>query len=276
MNTFKTVLLMTLITLLLVAVGLLIGGRTGGTFALGFAFVLNFFSYWFSDKIVLKMYGAKEVSSREAPELHSIVDELTRKAGLPMPRVYIIPSDSPNAFATGRSPSHAAVAVTKGILDILSAEEVRAVLSHELAHVRHRDILTGTIVATMAGAIMLLSRIGLFFGGYGRDRDRGNAALALIVALVAPIAAMLIQLAISRSREYAADAGGAKISGDPIALANALRKLHGYSRVKPMNASPATAHMFIVNPLSAKGMFALFSTHPAVENRIERLQRMAR
>ena len=288
MNIAKTVFLMTLVTALLLLTGYLIGEWTGGsgttwmTGALVLSLAINLISYWFSDKIVLMMYRAKEVTRKEAPELYQIVEELTNKSAMPMPKVYIIPSDSPNAFATGRSPSHAAVAVTHGILDLLNWEELRGVLAHELAHVKHRDILTGTIVAAIASAVIWLSyilRFGAMFAGGSRDNDRGggNVIAMLAFSILAPIAAMLIQMAVSRSREFDADAGGARLSGDPMALANALRKLSGYSKIRPMTeASPATAHMFIVNPLSAKGITTLFSTHPPTEERIARLQKMAR
>jgi len=278
MNTLKTVILMAGLTLLLVWGGALIGGRTGMTFALIMAFMMNAFSYWFSDRIVLSMYGAKEVTRAEAPELHELVRRLARKAGLPMPKVYIINQPQPNAFATGRNPQHAAVAVTTGILRMLSAEELEGVIGHELAHIRHRDILIGTIAATVAGAISYLAYMAqwaLIFGGRDDDDENPLAAIALII--LAPIAAMLIQLAISRSREFAADEGGSRIAGSPRYLASALRKLHMASEQIPMNAQPATAHMFIVNPLSGGSSIAkLFSTHPPVEERIARLEKMVR
>jgi len=278
MNTLKTVILMAGLTLLLVWGGALLGGRTGMTFALIMAFMMNAFTYWFSDRIVLKMYGAKEVTRAEAPELYELVGRLARKAGLPMPKVYIINQPQPNAFATGRNPQNAAVAVTSGILRMLSAEELEGVLGHELAHIKHRDILIGTIAATIAGAISYLAYMAqwaMIFGGRDDDDENPLATIALII--LAPIAAMLIQLAISRSREFAADAGGAKISGNPRYLASALRKLHMASEQIPMQAQPATAHMFIVNPLSGGSSIAkLFSTHPPVEERIARLEAMVR
>ena len=278
MNTLKTVVLMAGLTLLLVWGGALLGGRTGMTFALIMAFMMNAFTYWFSDRIVLKMYGAKEVTRSEAPELYELVSRLARKAGLPMPKVYIINQPQPNAFATGRNPQNAAVAVTSGILRMLSVEELEGVLGHELAHIKHRDILIGTIAATIAGAISYLAYMAqwaLIFGGRDDEDENPLATIALII--LAPIAAMLIQLAISRSREFAADAGGAKIAGNPRYLASALRKLHMASEQIPMHAQPATAHMFIVNPLSGGSSIAkLFSTHPPVEERIARLEAMVR
>ena len=252
MNTLKTATLMVGLTLVLI------------------------FSYWFSDKIVLKMYRAQEVSEQEAPELFSMVKRLTQKAGLPMPKVYIINQDQPNAFATGRNPAHAAVAVTTGIMRILSREELEGVIGHELAHVQHRDILIGTVAATIAGAISYLAHMAqwaMIFGGRDDD-DGGNPLAAIVMMIVAPIAAMLIQMAISRSREYAADRGGAKIAGNPQHLADALKKLHMASQRVPMKAEPATAHMFIVNPLSGRGFSKLFSTHPPMEERIARLESM--
>lgn len=276
MNVFKTAVLMTALTLLLIWAGGAMGGRSGMTIALIFAFVMNVTTYWFSDKIVLKMYKAKEVTQSEAPELYSIVRNLAQRAALPMPKVYIIEQPQPNAFATGRNPEHAAVAVTSGIMQILSHEELEGVLAHELAHVKHRDILIGTVAATVAGAISYLAHMAqwaMIFGG--RDNNgRGNPIASIAMMIVAPIAAMLIQMAISRSREYAADAGGARIAGNPRHLASALKKLQMASKQIPMNASPATAHMFIVNPLSAKGFSNLFSTHPPMEERIARLQSM--
>jgi heat shock protein HtpX len=277
MNTLKTATLMVALTLLFVWGGAALGGQSGMTFALMFALAMNAFTYWFSDKIVLKMYGAQQVSRAEAPELYEMVRRLSHKAGLPMPRIYIINQPQPNAFATGRNPQHAAVAVTTGIMRILSAEELEGVIGHELAHVKHRDILIGTIAATIAGALSYLAHLAqwaMIFGG--RDDEDGNPLAVIAMMIIAPIAAMLIQLAISRSREYAADAGGAKIAGNPRYLANALRKLHSASQQIPMQAQPATAHMFIVNPLSGGGVAKLFSTHPPVEERIARLESMGR
>jgi heat shock protein HtpX len=276
MNTLKTATLMVGLTLVLVWAGAAFGGQSGMTIALIFALLMNIFSYWFSDKIVLKMYRAQEVSEQEAPELFSMVKRLTQKAGLPMPKVYIINQDQPNAFATGRNPAHAAVAVTTGIMTILSREELEGVIGHELAHVQHRDILIGTVAATIAGAISYLAHMAqwaMIFGG-GDDEDGGNPLAAIVMMIVAPIAAMLIQMAISRSREYAADRGGAKIVGNPQHLADALKKLHMASQRVPMKAEPATAHMFIVNPLSGRGFSKLFSTHPPMEERIARLESM--
>jgi heat shock protein HtpX len=261
------------------------GGRQGAVMALILAGGMNFFSYWFSDKIVLKMYGAQEVSANDDPELHGLVQELATRAGLPMPKVYVIPEETPNAFATGRNPQHAAVAVTNGIRRILSKRELAGVLGHELTHVLNRDILISSIAATLAGAISYLAHMaqwGMMFGA-GRDRDEegggGNIFSLLIMMIVAPLAAMLIQMAVSRSREYGADAGGAKICGDPLALASALRKLHMGAQDVPLQVSnataTATAHMFIVNPLSAGGIANLFSTHPPMEERIARLEAMA-
>jgi len=276
MNWMKTFLLMGALTALLVLIGDWIGGQNGMITALVFAGLMNFFGYWFSDKIVLMMYGARQVDESQAPRLFGIVRRLTRQAGLPMPKVYVIPADQPNAFATGRDPNHAAVAVTEGIMRILNEDELEGVLAHELAHVKHRDILIGTIAATIAGAIMMLSRMAFFFGG-GRDDDRegGNTLVALIAMIVAPIAALLIQMAISRSREYGADEGGAEISHKPLALASALRKLERGAEAIPMDANPATAHMFIVNPFSGGGIANLFSTHPPIAERIARLEEMA-
>jgi heat shock protein HtpX len=272
MNILKTTFLMALMTVLLVLIGQAFGGRSGMIMAFMFAIVMNFGTYWFSDKIVLKMYRAQQVTEAEAPQLYGMVRQLASKARLPMPKVYVIPSATPNAFATGRNPSHAAVAVTQGIIKTLSPEELSAVLGHELAHVKHRDILIGTVAATIAGAITMMAHMAHFamiFGGRG-GRDNPIGSLAMII--VAPIAAMLIQMAISRSREYAADAEGAKIHGMPRDLANALKKIHrGVKRV-PMKANPATAHMFIMNPLSRKGLASLFSTHPPVEERVKRLE----
>ncbi len=280
-NQFKTFLLMLILTALFMLVGSAIGGRSGAVYAFVFAALMNFVTYWFSDKIVLRMYGAKEVAQSEAPELYGIVGELTNKASLPMPKVYIVENDTPNAFATGRNPDHAAVAVTTGILRILSREELMGVIGHELSHIRHRDILVSTIAATMAGAISMLAsmaRWGAIFGG-GRSDDNegggGNFLFVLLFTLVASVAAMKIQMAISRSREYMADEGGAHLS-HPLALANALGKLDTASRRIPMEANPSTAHMFIVNPLTGGGVLSLFSTHPPIEERIARLEEMAR
>lgn len=279
MNGLKTMVLMVSLTLILIWAGAAMGGRSGMTIALVFALVMNIVTYWFSDKIVLKMYRAKEVNEAEAPELFNIVRTLAQKASLPMPKVYIIDNDSPNAFATGRNPSHSAVAVTTGILRILSRDELEGVIGHELAHVKHRDILIGTVAATLAGAISYLAQMAqwaMIFGGRGDDEGRGNPAAVLVMMIVGPIAALLIQMAISRSREYSADEGGARIAGSPYSLANALRKLHIASERIPLEANPATAHMFIVSPLTGGGLLTLFSTHPPVKERIARLEAMAR
>ncbi|MFZ3209338.1 MAG: zinc metalloprotease HtpX [Geobacteraceae bacterium] len=280
MNALRTTFLMTLLTVLLVMAGGAIGGRSGMTFALIMAGVMNFVSYWFSDKIVLAMYGAKEVNEAEYPDFFGMVRQLAVQAGMPMPKVYIIPSETPNAFATGRNPEHAAVAATSGILRILTREELMGVMAHEISHVRHRDILISTIAATIAGAITYLAHMAQWaaiFGG-GRDRDEeggGGIFGVLVMAIVAPIAAMLIQMAISRSREYEADKGGAEIAGNPLYLAGALRKLETANRQIPMDANPSTAHMFIVNPLVGGGLMSLFSTHPPMEERVRRLEAMA-
>jgi len=276
MNSLKTVLLMVTLTLMLVFIGGLLGGKTGMTFALVMAFVMNSITYWFSDKIVLRMYGARQVAEAEAPELYSSVRRLSQKAELPMPKVYIMDQDQPNAFATGRNPEHGAVAVTTGIMNILSREELEGVIAHELAHIKQRDILVSTIAATIAGAISYLAQMTqwtMIFGGRSSDDNRGgNPIAALVMMIVGPIAAMMIQMAISRSREYGADAGGARIAGNPRLLSNALKKLHVASQRIPMNANPATSHMFIVNPLSGGGILKLFSTHPPIEERIARLE----
>ena len=271
----RTAMLMAALTVLMILVGQAIGGQRGMFGFFIFALLMNFFSYWFSDKIVLMMYRAKPVTEAEAPELYSVVRGLVQKAGMPMPKVYIIPDDSPNAFATGRNPNHAAVAATVGILRLLTRQELEGVMGHELSHVRHRDILVSTIASVMAAAITMLSRFALFFGG-GRDDRDGNPFAAIAMMIFAPIAAMLIQLAISRSREYMADEGGAELSGNPLYLASALRKLEMGTERIPMAANPATANMFIVNPFSARGVARLFSTHPPIEERIERLEAMAR
>ncbi|WP_179944525.1 zinc metalloprotease HtpX [Geobacter pickeringii] len=281
MNRLKTTLLLTLLTLLMVAMGSAIGGRSGMVYAFFMACAMNFFSYWFSDKIVLSMYGAREITEAENPQFYGMVRRLTVNAGLPMPKVYVIPSDSPNAFATGRNPSHAAVAATEGILRILSLEELEGVMAHELSHVKNRDILVSTIAATFAGAISMLGHMlqwAAMFGGGRSDDDEGAGGMigGLAMAIIAPIAAMLIQMAVSRSREYLADESGARICGNPLALANALRKLHSASQMIPMQeASPASAHLFIVNPLTGGSLLNLFSTHPPMEERIARLEAMA-
>jgi heat shock protein HtpX len=279
MNTLKTAVLMAGLTALLVAVGGL-WGRNGMLLFFGLAMVMNLGSYWFSDKIVLKMYGAKEVGEQDAPVLYGITRDLAQRANMPMPRVYVIPSDSLNAFATGRNPKHAAVAATQGILRALSRDELMGVMAHELSHVNNRDILIGTIAAAIAGAIGMIANMaqwGMIFGGFGGrrdDEDRGGGIGAILMIFLAPIAAMLIQMAISRSREFEADASGAKLSGRPDALANALRKLEAGSQHIPMDATPATAHMFIVNPLRGGGIRKLFSTHPPMAERIARLEAM--
>jgi len=280
-NQFKTFLLMLVLTALFMLVGSAIGGKSGAMYAFVFAALMNFVTYWFSDKIVLRMYGAKEIAQGEAPDLYEIVGELTNKASLPMPKVYIMDNDTPNAFATGRNPEHAAVAVTTGILRILSKEELKGVIAHELSHIRHRDILISTIAATIAGAISMLAsmaRWGAIFGG-GRSDDEegggGNFLFVLLFTMVASVAAMMIQMAISRSREYMADEGGARLS-HPHSLAKALGKLDTAARRIPMQANPSTAHMFIVNPLTGGGVLSLFSTHPPIEERIARLEEMAK
>ena len=278
MNAVKTTFLMALMTVLLVLAGGAIGGRSGMTFALVMAGVMNFVSYWFSDKIVLAMYGAREVTEADYPEFYGLVRQLAVQAGMPMPKVYIIESETPNAFATGRNPEHAAVAATAGIMRILTRDELMGVMAHELSHVRHRDILISSIAATIAGAITYLAHMAQWaaiFGG-GRDRDEEGGVFGLIVmAIVAPIAAMLIQMAISRSREYEADRGGAALAGNPLCLAGALRKLEMANQQIPMQANAATAHMFIVNPLTGGGLMSLFSTHPPMEERVRRLEAMA-
>jgi heat shock protein HtpX len=275
MNTLKTTLLMGILTLLFLWAGYALGGERGMTIALVLAFAMNAFSYWFSDKIVLKMYRATEVSQSESPELYAMMRRLTQKAGIPMPRIYLINQPQPNAFATGRNPDHAAVAVTTGIMRMLSIEELEGVIGHELSHIKNRDILIGTIAATIAGSISYLASMAqwaLIFGG--GDDDDGNPFVAVIIMVVASIAAVMIQMAISRSREYAADAGGARLAGNPHYLSNALRKLDSASHQIPLAAQPATAHMFIVNPLSIGKMAKLFSTHPPMEERIARLESM--
>ena len=275
-NTFKTAFLLTALTLLLMFIGRAFGGQNGMFIALAFAAVLNFVSYFFSDKIALKMYRARPMTREELPRAYQIVERLTQRIGIPMPKMYVIPTDSPNAFATGRNPAHASVAMTQGILNLLNDEEMEGVLAHELGHVRNRDILISSIAATIAGAITYLAEMGrwaMIFGGYERDdNNRGGGGLAaLFMLIVAPIAAMLIQLAVSRSREYQADATGAHLTGNPYALASALQKLDAYSRRMPMAATPSTAHLFIIQPLLGVNFGGLFSTHPPIAKRIERL-----
>ncbi|MDI6803821.1 MAG: zinc metalloprotease HtpX [Bacteroidota bacterium] len=278
MNTIKTVLLMSVLTVLLVFVGNILGGSGGMMIAFTFAIVMNFGTYWFSDKIVLRMYKAQPVQREDNPELFRMTEELTARAGIPMPKLYIIPNDQPNAFATGRNPQNAAVAVTSGIMRILNREELMGVIAHELSHVKNRDILVGTIAATIAGAISMLANMAqwaMIFGGRGSSDDRGGNPITLIVMMiVAPLAAMMIQMAISRSREFMADESGAKMTGNPLYLANALRKLHVKVQQIPMEANSATAHMFIVSPLRGSGFTKLFSTHPPMEERVAKLEAM--
>lgn len=274
---FRTTLLLGALTALIVLIGRLLGGQQGMIFAFILALGMNFFSYWYSDRIVLKMYRAREVTPQENPRLYDMVGHIANRADIPVPRIYVIPEDSPNAFATGRNPQHAVVAVTEGLLKLMDREEIEGVLSHELAHIKNRDILIGSIAATMAGAIMIvasMARWTAFLGG-GSDDDEGGGlgAIGLIVmSILAPIAALLIQMAISRSREYQADASGARFAGQPNGLANALEKLGIYSRRVPMQASPQTAHMFVVNPLRGGHLATLFSTHPPLEDRVARLR----
>jgi heat shock protein HtpX len=274
-NYLKTALLLGLMTGLILVCGQLLGGRTGLLLALGLAAVMNFGSYWFSDKIVLKMYRARPVTEQQAPRLHAIVDGLIARGGLPKPKLYVLPQQAPNAFATGRNPQHSAVAVTAGLLELMTDEEVEGVVAHELAHIKNRDILISSIAATIAGAVAMLAsfaRWGAIFGGFGGRDDREGGIIGLIaMAIVAPIVAMIIQMAVSRSREYAADATGADIAGNPHGLARALQKLGHYSKRVPMQSTPATSHMFIVKPLSGRGLKSLFSTHPPIEERIRRL-----
>ncbi len=278
MNTIKTVLLMSVLTVLLVFVGNILGGSGGMMIAFLFAVIMNFGTYWFSDKIVLRMYKAQQLQREDNPELFRMTEELTARAGIPMPKLYIIPNDQPNAFATGRNPQNAAVAVTNGILKLLSREELMGVIAHELSHVKNRDILVGTIAATIAGAISMLANMAqwaMIFGGRGSSDERGGNPITLIVMMiVAPLAAMMIQMAISRSREFMADESGAKMTGNPLYLANALRKLDTTSKRIPMEANSATAHMFIVSPLRGGGFTKLFSTHPPMEERVAKLEAM--
>ncbi|ADD69500.1 peptidase M48 Ste24p [Denitrovibrio acetiphilus DSM 12809] len=282
-NTLKTALFMTVLTVLFIAVGGVLGGRSGVIFAFGFALLMNFFSYWFSDKIVLKMYRAKEANEADAPDLYRIVRNLATKGNLPMPKVYIVNNPAPNAFATGRNPEHGVVAVTTGIMQILNEDELEGVLAHELSHIYGRDILIGTIAATFAGAIMMLAdwaRFAAIFGGFSRDNDEGGSpggiVVLIVVSILAPIAAMIVQMTISRSREYLADERGAHLSHKPRALASALAKISGTADYIPMeNANAATAHMMIINPLKGKSLLSLFATHPPVEERIKRLNALA-
>ncbi|HYA14042.1 MAG TPA: zinc metalloprotease HtpX [Syntrophales bacterium] len=279
MNTIKTGLLLGALTGLLMLIGGYFGGKGGVVIAFIFAIVMNFGAYWFSDKLILRMYSAQEVSESDAPDLYRIVKNLALKAGLPMPKVYIVPGDTPNAFATGRNENHAVVAVTQGILRMLNRDELEGVLAHELTHIKNRDMLIGSIAATLAGAIVMLANMAqwaVIFGGSSRDSDEeGGGFIGLILmAILAPIAATIIQMAISRSREYLADAGGARVSGKPYGLAGALEKLSKASQIIPMEANPSTAHMFIVNPLTGKSLMNLFSTHPPIEERIARLRSM--
>ena len=276
-NLMKTAILMAAITALFMASGSLLGGRSGLMLALAVAVAMNFFSYWFSDTMVLKMYKAQQVDETSAPQFYGMVRELAQKAGLPMPKVYLIDEDAPNAFATGRNPEHAAVAATTGILRSLSERELRGVMAHELSHVKHRDILISTVSATMAGAISMLANFAMFFGGRNSEGRSTNPIVGILVMLLAPLAASLIQMAISRSREFEADRGGAEISGDPQALASALQKIQRIAQGLPLETTerhPETAQMMIINPLSAGGLRGLFSTHPSTEERVERLLAM--
>jgi len=282
MNALKTAVLLAAITGLFLLIGVLLGGITGLIIAFGLAAAMNLFAYWSSDKLALRMAGAKEVSMQEEPRLHSIVEEVAAQSGVPKPRVYVVQNETPNAFATGRNPQHAAVAVTTGIVSLLDERELRGVLGHELGHVKNRDILTSSIVATLAGAISMLAWMSLWFGGAfgGRDRNGSPYAglIALLALLLAPLAAALIQAGISRTREYQADRTGAEVTHDPEALASALEKLHRGVQQRPMEPSPmakSTAHLYIVHPFSAGGLVNLFSTHPPIEERVRRLREMA-
>jgi heat shock protein HtpX len=277
-NGLKTTVLLALMTGLFIAIGGLLGGRSGMVMAFVLALVMNFVSFWFSDKIVLKMYGAQPIGEAEAPMVYRIVRNLATKAQIPMPKLYLIPAPTPNAFATGRSPQHAAVAVTEGILRIMNEEELEGVLAHELSHVLNRDVLISTVAATIAGAISMLANMAqwsMFFGGSRDEEGRGTNPIAMIATIIfAPLAAMLIQMAVSRSREFQADASGAQLTRRPMGLASALAKLHQANQVVPMDANPATSHLFIVNPLSGRSLANLFATHPPIEERIARLRAM--
>jgi heat shock protein HtpX len=279
MNTLKTAVLLAAITGLFVAIGDYLGGQNGMIIAFGLAIVMNFTSYWFSDKIVLLSQGAQELQPEDAPQLFDSVERLTANAGLPMPRIYVLPGQQPNAFATGRDPQHAAIAVTQSIMALLTPAELEGVLGHELAHVKNRDILISTVAATMAGGISILASMArwtLIFSGYGGRGDREENPIALLIGIiVAPFAALLIQMAISRSREFEADATGARLSGKPLALAGALRKIETYAEARPLGVNPSMAHMYIINPLRKEGLATLFRSHPATEERIARLQAMA-
>jgi heat shock protein HtpX len=278
MNTFKTTLLMTILTVLFVLAGNWLGGQSGMLIAFAFAVLMNVGTYWFSDKLVLKMYGAQELDRQRYPQIYSMTEEMTGRAGIPMPKLYMIKGEQPNAFATGRNPQNAAVAVTESIVRLLSGDELRGVIAHELAHIRHRDILVATVAATMAGAISMLANMAqwafIFGGGRSSDDDRSNPIAAIAMIIVMPLAATMVQLAISRQREFLADAGGAELSGNPLSLASALKRLHSASQQIPMNASPSTAHLFIVNPFTARGLAKLFSTHPPMEERVAKLEAM--
>src|SRR6266581_865179 len=276
-NVFKTGVLLAVLTAMLVLIGGAIGGQQGMVIAFAIALVMNFVSYWFSDKMVLAAYGAQPIDEAAAPRLYAIVRRLATRAGIPMPRVYLVQSETPNAFATGRNPEHAAVAVTEGIMRILDEDELEGVLAHELSHVKNRDVLISTIAATLAGAITYLAHMAQWaamFGGRREDDEGGSPFGAILMAILAPIAAMLVQMAVSRSREYQADATGARVAGKPWGLAKALEKLQMAQQVTPMEANPATAHLFIVNPLSGRAFMNLFSTHPPIEDRIARLRAM--
>jgi len=277
MNHIKTFFLMALLTVILLLAGEMLGGPTGLTFALGLALVLNFFAYWFSDKIAVTMTRSKQVTEKEAPDVYRALKELTHKEGMPMPRVYIMPSEQPNAFAAGRNPDKSVVSVTQGLQKMLNYEELKGVLAHELAHIRNRDILISTIAAVMVGALTFIARIGMWgmiFGGRNNENPLG-AIIQLVALIILPIAALLIRMAVSRTREYHADATGAELAGNPHGLASALEKMERYAKGKPMKVNEAASHMFIINPLSAKGMASLFSTHPPIRQRVEKLRQMS-
>ncbi|MFH1407288.1 MAG: zinc metalloprotease HtpX [Candidatus Omnitrophota bacterium] len=279
MNTFKIAVLLVALTVLFIWVGNLLGGRNGMIFAFSFALIMNFATYWFSDKLVLFMARAKPLAEKDAPEVYRIVRSLTQRSNMPMPKIYIMNTEVPNAFATGRSPAHAAVCVTKGIMQALSTEELEGVLSHELSHIKNRDTLVATIVASIAGAIFMLARIAQFtliFGGRRRDKGVVGLVAMVVTIIVAPLAAILIQLAVSRAAEYRADKSGALMSHKPHALANALRRIHAAAQRTPLNVNPTTAHMYIINPFSGKSLMNLFSTHPPMEERVKRLEALAK